>query len=119
MEYTILSWAPINLKFYWHTQLVCESICLKIKSNLQGITKISDLNKATKYLVKSSDLETRVTSIVNKLLVNFEKTIEEKYEAKIGAVQIIFIAWKPLCLMMEDDNLKTHSIIQPQNFVVV
>ena len=74
MEYTILSWALTNLKFYW---LVYESFCLKIKSKLQGITKISDLNKATKYLVKSSDLETRVTSIVNKLLVNFEKTMKK------------------------------------------
>ena len=38
-----------------------------------AVRQITDLNGATKDLVKSTELETLVTVIVNKLLNNFER----------------------------------------------
>ena len=69
----------------------------EIKSSLQGVTKITDLNEATKDLVKSTELETLVTVIVNKLLNNFESKLTQvtnNMQEKIDA------------LSLENENLK-------------
>jgi hypothetical protein len=58
----------------------------EIKSSLQGVTKITDLNDATQDLVKSTELETLVTVIVSKLLNNFESKLETKFETKLTQV---------------------------------
>ena len=50
----------------------------EIKENLQGITKKDDLDTVTKDLVRTHDLETIVTSIVNKLIQKFESSMEKK-----------------------------------------
>ena len=77
----------------------------EIKSSLQGVTKITDLNEATKDLVKSTELETLVTVIVNKLLNNFESKLETKFETKLTQVTNN-MQEKIDALSMENENLK-------------
>ena len=77
----------------------------EIKSSLQGVTKITDLNEATKDLVKSTELETLVTVIVNKLLNNFESKLETKFETKLTQVTNN-MQEKIDALSLENENLK-------------
>ena len=59
----------------------------EIKENLQGITKKDDLDTVTKDLVRTHDLETIVTSIVNKLIQKFESSMEKKMNTRVGQIQ--------------------------------
>ena len=77
----------------------------EIKSSLQGVTKITDLNETTKDLVKSTELETLVTVIVNKLLNNFESKLEIKFETKLTQVTNN-MQEKIDALSLENENLK-------------
>jgi ABC-type phosphate transport system auxiliary subunit len=69
------------------------------------VTKITDLNEATKDLVKSTELETLVTVIVNKLLNNFESKLETKFETKLTQVTNN-MQEKIDALSLENENLK-------------
>ena len=55
----------------------------EIKLNLQGLTKREDLDRATKDLVTTSDLDIMVTAIVRKLLQQFESSMDKKVHAKV------------------------------------
>ena len=59
----------------------------EIKSGLGGITRKEDLDKATKDLFRTSDLEAIVTVIVKNLLKEFETSIETKIEEKVTEVR--------------------------------
>lgn len=76
-----------------------------IKLNLQSVTKIEDLNEATKDLVKTKELETVVTNIVNKLWANFQQVLEEKIEAKITVVKSELME-RIDALSIENESLK-------------
>lgn len=54
----------------------------EIKQNLEGGLKKIDLENATKDLVKSSDLEVIVTTIVKNLFKEFTSSIETKIDKK-------------------------------------
>jgi ABC-type phosphate transport system auxiliary subunit len=69
------------------------------------VTNITDLNEATKDLVKSTELETLVTVIVNKLLNNFESKLETKFETKLTQVTNN-MQEKIDALSLENENLK-------------
>ena len=69
------------------------------------LTKITDLNEATKDLVKSTELETLVTVIVNKLLNNFESKLEKIFETKLTQVTNN-MQEKIDALSLENENLK-------------
>ena len=53
-----------------------------IKDSLEGVVTKTDLDKSLADIVKKSDLETVVTSIVTKLLDSFKKEINEKISEK-------------------------------------
>lgn len=80
----------------------------EIKSSLQGVTKITDLNEATKDLVKSTELETLVTVIVDKLLNNFESKLEKKFETfETKLTQVTNNMQEKIdALSLENENLK-------------
>ena len=62
-----------------------------IKGSLQGVVKKPDLDEAINQLVKTSDLENMVTTIVTKLVNSMKEEIEKKFEKtfreKIGKQQ--------------------------------
>ena len=70
----------------WNTKKPLISADLEPQIISYQLTKITDLNEATKDLVKSTELETLVTVIFNKLLNNFESKLETKFETKLTQV---------------------------------
>lgn len=63
----------------------------EIKSDLQNLTSKQDLDRVTKDLMRTSDMEQLVTSIVQKLLNEFrnelQQTIEKEIEEKVNEVK--------------------------------
>lgn len=59
----------------------------EIKFSLKDITTKDDLNEVTKDLVKTSDLEMLVTTIVKKLFSKFESSLEKKMNDKVSKIQ--------------------------------
>ena len=55
----------------------------EIKKSLQATCTKTDLESAVNCLVKQSDLNDLVTSIVNKLLVTFKKSFSQEIESKV------------------------------------
>ena len=53
-----------------------------IKGKLEKVVKKNDLDQLSQSLVKKSDIELIVTSIVTKLMDNFKKELDEKLEKK-------------------------------------
>jgi hypothetical protein len=49
----------------------------EIKTNLEGVTRKKDLDDATKDLIRTSDLENLVSTIVHNLLEEFKKSVSE------------------------------------------
>jgi hypothetical protein len=70
----------------WNTKKPLISADLEPQIISYQLTKITDLNEATKDLVKSTELETLVTVIFNKLLNNFESKLEKIFETKLTQV---------------------------------
>ena len=70
----------------WNTKKPLISADLEPQIISFQLTKITDLNEATKDLVKSTELETLVTVIFNKLLNNFESKLEKIFETKLTQV---------------------------------
>ena len=56
---------------------------MKLKKSLQATCTKTDLESAVNGLVKQSDLNDLVTSIVNKLLVTFKKSFSQEIESKV------------------------------------
>lgn len=59
----------------------------EIKFSLRDVTTKDDLDKVTRDLVKTSDLEEMVTGIVKKLFSKFESTMEKKLNEKLTKMQ--------------------------------
>ena len=55
----------------------------EIKKSLQATCTKTDLESAVNCLVKQSDVNDLVTSIVNKLLVTFKKSFSQEIESKV------------------------------------
>jgi hypothetical protein len=53
-----------------------------IKGKLEKVVKKNDLDQLSQSLVKKSDIELIITSIVTKLMDNFKKELDEKLEKK-------------------------------------
>ncbi|CAG2193378.1 unnamed protein product [Mytilus edulis] len=59
----------------------------EIKIKLEGVTRREDLDRVTKDLIKTSDLEQVVTLIVKKLMNEFEITVQKKIDEKVEEVK--------------------------------
>ncbi|VDI04249.1 Hypothetical predicted protein [Mytilus galloprovincialis] len=80
----------------------------EIKQNLEGGLKKIDLENATKDLVKSSDLEVIVTTIVKNLFKEFTSSIETKIDKKVSEV-IEEMQEKIDALSIENENLREKA----------
>lgn len=85
----------------------------EIKFSLRDVTTKYDLDKVTKDLVKTSDLEDMVTGIVRKLFSKFESSLEKKLNEKITKINSEIdqreneIKEKVDALTIENENLKS------------
>lgn len=59
----------------------------EIKTSLEGVTRKKDLDEATKDLIRTSDLEHLVSTIVHNLLEEFKKSVNKKIEEKVNIVK--------------------------------
>ncbi|CAC5399162.1 unnamed protein product [Mytilus coruscus] len=59
----------------------------EIKIKLEGVTRREDLDRVTKDMIKTSDLEQVVTLIVKKLMNEFEITVQKKIDEKVEEVK--------------------------------
>ena len=84
----------------------------EIKFSLRDVTTKDDLDKVTKDLVRTSDLEEMVTGIVKKLFSKFESTLEKKLNDKITKIHKEIeerdndLKEKFDALSIENDNMK-------------
>ena len=81
----------------------------EIKADLQNLTSKQDLDRVTKDLIKTNDIEQLVSSIVKKLINEFKQSIEsemeERIEEKISEVKNE-MQEKIDALSIENDDLK-------------
>ena len=59
----------------------------EIKTSLEGVTRKKDLDEATKDLIRTSDLENIVFTIIHHLLEEFQKSVNERIEEKVNIVK--------------------------------
>jgi predicted RNase H-like nuclease (RuvC/YqgF family) len=75
--------STVFLSFSFGYCIVCSYSIGEIKKSLQATCTKTDLESAVNCLVKQSDLNDLVTSIVNKLLVTFKKSFSQEIESKV------------------------------------
>jgi len=59
----------------------------EIKTSLEGVTRKKDLDDAIKDLIRTSDLENLVSTIVHNLLEEFKTSVNKRIEEKVNIVK--------------------------------
>ena len=79
----------------------------EIKTNLEGVTRKKDLDETTKDLIRTSDLENIVSTIVYNLIEEFQKSVNKRIEEKVNIVKNE-MQEKIDALSIENEDLKEN-----------
>ena len=85
----------------------------EIKTNLEGVTRKKDLDETTKDLIRTSDLENIVSTIVYNLIEEFQKSVNKRIEEKVNIVKNE-MQEKIDALSIENEDLKRKLELEAQ-----